>query len=267
MVKIKKNSRGIAGYPTTPEDRVMSIYVTKNSPTPLYYQIQKQLKQKILDGEYAPNDRLPSERELSEELRVTRVTIRRAIRALVAEGYCVKREGEGIFVAPEKYAIDLQGFNGFSDYARRLGVTPKTVVLEARVENSGGHVAEKLAIAPGDPVLYIKRVRYLETLPVILEATWLPLKRWTGLEKHQFTESLYSILRHEYGIVACRGQGTLNIAVATEEHANHLGVPLSSPLMFKKATVFTEDGVLVEYVHMYYRVDVFEFRFESHKEQ
>ena len=101
MVKIKKNSRGIAGYPTTPEDRVMSICVTKNSPTPLYYQIQKQLKQKILDGEYAPNDRLPSERELSEELRVTRVTIRRAIRALVAEGYCVKREGEGIFVAPE----------------------------------------------------------------------------------------------------------------------------------------------------------------------
>jgi GntR family transcriptional regulator len=242
---------------------VLSYLITKNSPVPLYYQIQEQIKDQILNGELSQNDQLPSERQLSEKLEVSRVTVRKAIRGLLSEGYCVKREGEGIFVAPGKYKIDIQNFRGYSEFALRNGVEPKTIVLEKETYKCSKAIAEKLAIQPDSLVLYLSRLRYLKEMPVLMETVWLPLERTPGLETYDFSQSLYRILRERYETFAHYGKGSLNIRVATQKHAKRFGVPINSPLMFKEVTVFTKEQVPIEYLHAYYRADIFEFDFES----
>src|SRR5437879_11393924 len=76
--------------------------IDKNSPVPMYYQIMSQLREMILEGEYAVNSLLPPERELVEMYQVSRMTIRQAILELVNEGILVRRKGVGTFIAPPK---------------------------------------------------------------------------------------------------------------------------------------------------------------------
>jgi DNA-binding GntR family transcriptional regulator len=65
---------------------------------PIYYQIKQKLKRAIINGEYNPGDKIPSENQLAEQFCTTRLTVRRAISILVNEGMLVSEQGQGSFV-------------------------------------------------------------------------------------------------------------------------------------------------------------------------
>jgi GntR family transcriptional regulator len=66
---------------------------------PMYRYIADDLRSKIKDGRLAPNDKLPTEGELSEQYEASRNTVREAIRRLTDEGLLESRPGQGTFVA------------------------------------------------------------------------------------------------------------------------------------------------------------------------
>ncbi|ABX42600.1 GntR family transcriptional regulator [Lachnoclostridium phytofermentans] len=70
------------------------------SDMPIYLQISMQLKEKILNGEYNNDDKLPSVRELSVIYEVTALTIQRALAQLELEGVIYSKKGVGSFVKP-----------------------------------------------------------------------------------------------------------------------------------------------------------------------
>jgi GntR family transcriptional regulator len=76
------------------------IALSPGHPDPMYRQVTDQIKDAIASGDLAPNERLPSVRELSEALRVSAITIKRAYFDLETEGYIMTRAGLGSFVAP-----------------------------------------------------------------------------------------------------------------------------------------------------------------------
>ena len=78
----------------------MFIALSPGHPDPMYRQVTDQIKDAIASGDLAPNERLPSVRELSEALRVSAITIKRAYFDLETEGYIMTRAGLGSFVAP-----------------------------------------------------------------------------------------------------------------------------------------------------------------------
>lgn len=63
--------------------------------------IVEQVKGMMIDGQLTPGQKLPSERELAEELRVGRSSVREATSALVAMGVAQVRQGEGVFIRPD----------------------------------------------------------------------------------------------------------------------------------------------------------------------
>ncbi len=81
----------------------------------LYRQIADQLRSLIDSGEYAVGSRLPTERELAEQLKVSRPTVREALIALEVEGRVRIRVGSGIYViepagaAPVPAAAVIEG--------------------------------------------------------------------------------------------------------------------------------------------------------------
>ena len=79
--------------------------IDKQSPLPIYYQIEAHLKQQIDADILKPGDVLPSEREFSEQFDVSRMTIRQAIMNLVNAGYLKRQKGRGTFVASKKIAM------------------------------------------------------------------------------------------------------------------------------------------------------------------
>jgi GntR family transcriptional regulator len=73
--------------------------VEQDSPLTAWGQVQRDLRQRIEAGEFGPASRIPSEAALSTHYGVSRVTVRRAIEALVVDGYLTSRKGSGTYVA------------------------------------------------------------------------------------------------------------------------------------------------------------------------
>jgi DNA-binding FadR family transcriptional regulator len=103
-----------------------------------------ELKRRIRDGRYRPGDKLPSERALSEEFRVSRPTVREAFRALAALNIVVQRHGSGVYVAslsvadllePVRFALQLNEPTLASLFQIRLALEPMAARLAATNAN------------------------------------------------------------------------------------------------------------------------------------
>ena len=99
---------------------------------PKYYLVKKSIVEKIENEEFQPGEPIPSERELMEDYQVSRITIRKAIEELVAEGYLYKVQGKGTYVKTDEGSNNLFAITSCTEDVIRLGMTPskKTVVSE-----------------------------------------------------------------------------------------------------------------------------------------
>ena len=78
----------------------MDIILSNVDGTPIYEQIVRQIKAKIVGGELKPGEALPSMRLLAKELRISVITTKRAYEELEHEGFLITQTGRGSFVAP-----------------------------------------------------------------------------------------------------------------------------------------------------------------------
>ena len=86
---------------------------------------QSQTRDSVLDliDSLGVGNAIPSERQLSADLGVSRLTVRAALDDLVREGYLVRRRGSGTFVSQPKIAQELT-MTSFSEEMRRRGMRP-----------------------------------------------------------------------------------------------------------------------------------------------
>src|ERR1700676_501570 len=126
--------------------------IDKRSPIPMYYQIMRQLLEKIQGGEFAVDSTLPPERELAETYKVSRMTVRQAIIELVNEGILVRRKGIGTFVAPPKLEQALSRLTSFTEDMAQRGmkassriISFKEIVPDAAIRKTLGLQAEEKA--------------------------------------------------------------------------------------------------------------------------
>jgi GntR family transcriptional regulator len=241
----------------------MDISLNKNGHIPLYFQIQEFFRNKIENNEIKPGTQLPTERELSDELDISRVTIRKAMRGLIAEGLCEKKIGKGIFVSNEKIPINVHKLEGTTKILKASTDRIETVVNEKKIIEAGDKLADLLDLKASDNILFLKRIRYIDDIPVILEYTHLPMKLFPDLDNYNFNQSLYKILIENYNTHPNKSRGCFNIVMAKEEDAELLNLQLNTPLLVKKATIFSKKGIPIEYTKSVYRADQFNFLVDS----
>lgn len=144
-------------------------------------------------------DRLPSERELSVRWGVARMTLRRAVDSLVAEGIVERRHGSGTYVTPQPF-VRLLGLTSFSQDMRDRGLVPSSRLLAFRVTHADVPLAGQLRIQVGDPVLSFTRLRLASGDPMAVETVWIPQKLVPGLAGADLIGSLYDLLTDRYRI-------------------------------------------------------------------
>ena len=109
----------------------MELYISNTGQEPIYAQITRQIKDKILSGELKEGDALPSIRLLAKGLRISVITTKRAYEDLEAAGFIVTMPGKGSFVAPQNPALHREEslkqveshLQEAVDAARRGGIT------------------------------------------------------------------------------------------------------------------------------------------------
>ena len=226
------------------------------SAAPLYMQIRDALADRIQSGELTPDAKVPSERDLSREYNVSRMTVRQAITDLVNIGLLTRRRGDGTYVTQPKVTQTLNRLVGFTEMMERRRVLPGARLLESVLIPADKSLARHLQVNVGDTICRIVRVRTGDGQPMALEHSFFPAKRCPNLERFDLEQrSIYRILREEYGLVLTRGTQILEPTVANDFEATVLQVPRGSPLMLLERVARTDDGVPVEYAKDLYRGD------------
>jgi GntR family transcriptional regulator len=232
----------------------------RESPDPLYLQLKDSLVESIKSGKYRPHQRLPSERELSDTYRVSRMTVRQALLDLAREGAIYTRVGKGTFVAEPKIEQRLSGVTGFTQEVRSRGGRPASRVLEAAVVAAPPDASAALRLAAGAHVIVLSRIRLADDMPLALETAFLPHALFPGLLSHDFAAtSLYDVLERSYNLTLVQAEQTIEAALAAPREIDLLQiVPPAAVLKMCRLTQ-TSDGVLVEYVQSVYRGDRYKF--------
>jgi GntR family transcriptional regulator len=228
----------------------------KSSFTPIYFQIQTQLLQKIQSGQLRAGDPLPSEEELGRIFDVSRMTARHALQALKSQGFASRHKGQGTFVSRPRVEKDIAHLSGFTAEMRALGMKPSSRILQSETVPAEADVASRLSVALGAHVFYLRRLRLADDIPVALEQVWLPEQLFPGIEKVDFSRmSLYQVLREQYGVRVSRADEVLEARSASRSEAQLLEVAPRSSLLVMSRTLWSADGKPVESAHSVYRGD------------
>ncbi len=172
----------------------MATIIRADYPDPLWVQTADLIQGQISDGSLAAGARLPPERELCQQLGISRVTLRKALNQLVEAGVLNASHGRGWYVAKKPTRREWPNtLESFSETAARMGLEPRSEVLCAEVVPATLDEAEELSIAPGTDLFRLERVRLLDQVPIALDLTKIGLAVVPGIAKADFAAaSLYS---------------------------------------------------------------------------
>ena len=198
---------------------------------------------------------IPSERQLSVDLGVSRLTVRAALDELVREGYLERRRGSGTFVREPKIAQELT-MTSFSEEMRRRGMRPGSRTLSFDVALAGAYLGRLLHVSPSERIVVARRLRLADEETMAIETLHVPEVLVPGLTRKDFDEtSFYELLTQRYGIEIVGGIQSIEPTVTNEEDSELLGVPLHSPAFQFERTTRSDTGVIVEFVRSIYRGD------------
>lgn len=232
-------------------------------PIPLYYQIKSRLLEAIESGQLKPGDRVLSERELTEQFGVSRMTARQALTELETLGYLYRVQGKGTFVATPKLEQPLLGLTSFTEDMRRRGLQAAARVLSADTVSAGRKAARALRIGEPEKVYRMERLRLAGGEPMALETSHIPVALAPGLmEQLSAAQSLYRALSEAYGIRLVKATQSLEAVAANSYEAEILGVREGTPLLLMERISLDTLDRPVEYVRSLYRGDRYRFTTE-----
>ncbi|MGE5674140.1 MAG: GntR family transcriptional regulator [Mycobacterium leprae] len=233
--------------------------VDRSSPIPLHHQLRAILQRQILSGTWVPNDMIPPEAELVEQYGVSRITVRQALAALVAEGLLYRRQGKGTFVAPARISESLDTLMGFAESLRLQGHAPEISVLSLEKAAATADIADALHLPEGEPVLIIERLIKVMGEPLLWDRSYLaaalePAPDRAALERQTMLEWLEST-----GLRISEATQTMSARLVSEEEAAVLEIAPGNPVMIIHRTVSSGSGPVL-FSRVAYRSDRHEYR-------
>lgn len=214
----------------------------------------------IATGVFPPNEKLPGERELAAQLRVSRTVLREALGALAEEGQVESSPARGWFVTPRS-VWDRAELLSFSEMARSRGLVPGARLLEEKVRPATIEESTQLEIAPAAEVLELVRLRSLNGTPICVDRSVLALSRAAGLADQDWgAASLYERLDSRCGIRVIRSDYTMHAEAATPTTAAQLGIGAGTPVLVGDEVAFDIAGTPVVLGQVVYRGDAYRFQ-------
>ncbi|MGJ7919719.1 GntR family transcriptional regulator [Neobacillus sp. LXY-4] len=233
--------------------------IDKNSPIPLYYQLEEHIKELIEKGELRPGDALPAEREYAEKYQISRMTVRQAFTQLVNEGYLHRLQGKGTFVAERKIEQALQGLTSFTEDMKARGFEPGSQLIHFEIIPATSQIASQLSIQEYGPVYEIKRIRLADGVPMALETNYISANLIKGLTEEIVNQSLYTYIEDRLNLRIDHAAQVIESSIATQSEANYLNINKGAPVMLIQRNTFLHDGTPVEFVKSAYRADRYKF--------
>ena len=227
----------------------------ESSAQPLYQQLQRALREAIENRVIAPDDALPPERDLAEMLKVSRITVRKAIDELVEDGLLIRKQGSGTFVS-NRVEKNFAKLTSFSEDMRARGREPRSMWLNRAEGTVTPEESLTLRSSPGTPVFRFHRIRYADDAPMAIEYATVLANCLPSVEAVE--SSLYEALE-QTGNRPVRALQRLRAVLFTAEQAKLLKAQERDAGLLVARVGYLKDGRAVEYSQSYYRGDIYDF--------
>ena len=236
------------------------------SSIPLYYRVESLLRNKILNGQFEPGEKLPTEEDLVKIFGVSLITVRKALSNLEEEGLIVRNRAIGTYVAEnikieEKFLITNEVYNILRDAdryeVRNVSLQTKKV-REARYARA---VREFFDLSSDDKICVIKRTRLYRGKPMYYLENYMPERIAKHLTVKELKKKhLLMILKEKIGLTIDHGVMYLEAIPADTDLPEILGTQFFEPLILRQLCYWLPDGKPLEIVYSFMRQDYFKYK-------
>ena len=228
-----------------------------------YEKIAACIKGKIANGEYKGNEQLPFEKDLCEKFDASKMTVKKALDLLVAEGLIVKRRGAGTFVKDiSKNEIeDIIIKNQFVGLTSRMaGHDVETNLLDFKIINADKTIADNLKIEKDDFVYFIHRVRLVDGKATVIEKTYMPLYLFPSIKKIDVEGSIYSYIEDKLKYKIQSSHSIVRAKKSDDLDKKYLKLQSDEPVLEIERIGYLDNGKVFEYSFSRHRYDTHEFK-------
>ena len=227
----------------------------EDSFIPIYYRLEKYLRDQILSGALRPGDLVAPESQLAQQFGASRMTVRQALSRLVFEGLVVRHRGRGSFVA-EPRLEHTKMFWSFEEEMQARGARTAHKLLDMRSVKAEGKVAEGLALSPGTLVTVLERQRFVDGQLIGYEIRYLPIRIGEALTQDEIhNQPLVPAVKRILGRGPTRISLRVTSSVVRREEAKILETKVGAPVLIREHTWYVEPGGPVQYGKSIFRGD------------
>ena len=196
-----------------------------------------------------------------KQYNVSRITVRRAIQELINEKYLIKSQGKGTFVSQTRPSRELVKLKSFTEGCEDNHQVAKSQVLSVTVDKANKHDISRLGVSAEDKVIHITRLRFRDDVPFLIEHSYYPYPQYEFLLHHNLSGSIYAILKEKLGLIPARSEKSVEIAYATAEQAQLLGINKGAALFLMRTVVYDEEDCPVHHNIVYLDGVTYRFSF------
>ena len=221
--------------------------MAKARQTPLHINISEQIHQQIIDGDYLPGDKLPSERELIKQWQASRITIRRAIANLVQQGLVTTHQGKGAFVTQKgKVVYTLSNPLTFlEDDLTQQGIKLLLENITFELVTAPAQVQTRLQLPANNPTAYLqKKLLLADNEPGCVDITYTLPEIGNKLGSQLKQNMTFPVLERNNWKID-RVEAIIECTNASLELSEYLDVPLGHPLLVYRHTAYTNNRPVV----------------------
>ncbi|MRH43538.1 UTRA domain-containing protein [Aquibacillus halophilus] len=230
-----------------------------NYQTPRYLLVIDQIKEKINDGELEPGERLPSETDFAKELRVSRNTLREALRILEEENIIIRKHGVGTFVNKKPvFSGGIEELFSITDMIQREDKIPGTELLFTGSVDPHSDDIKELNLNENEQVLLVKRVRTADGSPLVYCIDKIPANLLAkGYKLNE--ESMLKSLQEKAGITISYAKADIKTIGYHEEISEILNCDSDTPLLILKQIHYDLSDKPILYSLNFFRSDQISF--------
>jgi len=209
------------------------------------------LIREIAAGRYPDGSRLPTERKMAESLGVAVGTLRRALAILEEQGLLKRVQGSGNYVQARAEVQSVYEF--FRLELFKGGGLPTADILDVQRLKKTKIVAD---IGPGPLAHRIRRLRYLDDVPVEVEEIWLDARFTDRIVQDELSDSLYFYYKEKLKIVIASVTDNIGLSSVPDWAPNRFGLDVGEPCGLVERISYDQSGEAVEFSKNWFNHEV-----------
>lgn len=233
---------------------------TNKHEVPKYYQISQNIIAMIRSGQLKPGMQILSENAIIKKYHVSNTTARRSLLEIEAAGWGTRIKGKGTYVRDQNVQRSATRILGFTRNMIEAGCKPSTRILDARAiaQDYAATINGRRYTIPA-PLFKIHRLRFGDDVPMMIEVRYISLKYCPGVEKQDFTGSLYEIFEKLYHLRLVEVNQMLSTVMIDASTQRFFDVNEPIPAFRVEGVTFCGKEMILEMEDSIYRGDKYRF--------